>query len=214
MNILMWIAIGFLFYSFILVPALVYMAVEETVDGKLLVKDIFVARKLYEINFTENNDNFVLFPKNICQFYKGVWIGIFFIIFCYLFATICFIVIYGWAPLAFLAGYMPNPIGFYAGDDCYEPYEKIGNKRWIAPWKFILPIGVITLMCLFPNESVVATKIIVLFLEKLTIFILFICVFYYVIYFLIMVAGKFAKILTATHFFKKICKDIEQGQEH
>src|SRR3989338_6799199 len=161
MSILIWFLIGFLVYSFVVVPVFMELALnkpKKTGDGRLSVnKNSFVAQYFYGKNIVKTKEE-RLFPKNTCQLYKGIWAGIILTIFFSLLTfgllISVFLLLYVVAgPFLIMAGYFPNPFLFFNGnknkEEPYYPYERIGSKKWIAPWKFILPIGLVTFIGFF-----------------------------------------------------------------
>ena len=162
MSILIWILIDFLVYSFVVVPVFMELSLnrpKKTKDGRLRIKKGWVVRFFYGMNICREREgkNF-RFPKNTCQLYRGVYLGIpcFFLVPTSVFVLISFffVLLFGvGGPIASIAGFLPNPVGFAKrGDDPFYPYEEIGDKKWIAPWKFILPIGLVAFICFFYRE--------------------------------------------------------------
>jgi hypothetical protein len=76
MHILIWALIGFLVYSFVVVPVFMELALnkpKKTKDGRLSVnKNSFVIRHFYGTNICSEKLK-KYFPQNTCQFYKRVW---------------------------------------------------------------------------------------------------------------------------------------------
>ena len=233
MLILIWLLIGFLVYSFVVVPVFMELALNKTKktgDGRLSVnKNGFVMQYFCSNNVVKTKEK-RLFPKNTCQLYKGIWIGIIFTIFFSLpvfsFLISTFFLAYVVAgPFLIMAGYCPNPIGFFTQVKPYYPYEQIGSKKWIAPWKFILPIGLVTSTCFFYKG---------IYASLVKIFVgIFVCLVKIsvplhsktalIIYgsiagliFLIIVINRIRKTEsfvavkeTVVSFFKKMCKEVE-----
>lgn len=160
MSILIWSLIGLLVYSSFVVFFFMELALDKpkkTESGKLRIKNGFVIKYLYWNNVLREKGK-KLFPKNTCRLYKGVWVGIpcFILVPSVVSILIAFffVLLYGVVgPFAFMAGYMPNPVGFYKNGGAFYPYEeRKGYKEWIAPWKFILPIGLLALIYFFYRE--------------------------------------------------------------
>ena len=233
MSILIWFLIGFLVYSFVVVPVFMELALnnpKKTRDGRLSVnKNSFVMQYIYGKNVGKSIDN-MIFPKNTCQLYKGIWAGIFFTIFFSLpvfsFLISTFFLAYVVAgPFLIMAGYCPNPIGFFTQVKPYYPYEQIGSKKWIAPWKFILPIGLVASIGFFYKEIYAGlVKIFVgMFVGLVKISVPLHCQTALIIYgsiagliFLIIVINRIRKTEsfaamkeTGVSFFKKMCKEVE-----
>ena len=85
MSILIWILIGFLVY-FCCCCACFHGAVlrqaKKTKDGRLCIKRGWVIRFFYGVNISrEIQDKDFRFPKNTCQLYKGIYLGIPFLLF-------------------------------------------------------------------------------------------------------------------------------------
>ena len=81
MSILIWFLIGFLVYSFVVVPVFMELSLDrpkKTKDGRLCIKrNGFVIRFFYGMNIARKmRDNDFRFPKNTCHLYRGVYIGI------------------------------------------------------------------------------------------------------------------------------------------
>ena len=234
--ILLWLLIGFLVYSFVVVPVFMELALnktKKTVDGRLSVnKNGFVMQYFCSNNVVKTKEK-RLFPKNTCQLYKGIWIGIIFTIFFSLpvfsFLIPTFLLLYVVAgPFLVMAGYFPNPIGFLIqgkNKAPYYPYERIGSRKWIAPWKFILPIGLVAFIGFFYKWIYASmVKIFVGMLVGLVkISVPLHCQTALIIYgsiagliFLIIVINKIRKTEsfaamkeTVVSFFKKMCKEVE-----
>mgnify|MGYP001566821588 CR=1 FL=1 len=224
MSILIWFLIGFLVYSFVVVPVFMELSLgrpKKTKDGRLCIKRGWVIRFFYGINIARKiKDNDFRFPKNTCQLYKGIYLGIpcFFLIptFTFVLISVCFVMLFGVAgPFVFIAGFLPNPVGFAKkGNEPFYPYEEIGDKKWIAPWKFILPIGLAAFICFFYREIFVSLVKISYPLSSNTALIIYGSVAGLV--FLVIVINKIRKIEsfvagkeTVISFLKKMCKEIE-----
>ena len=224
MSILIWFLIGFLVYSFVVVPVFMELSLDrpkKTKDGRLCIKRGWVIRFFYGMNANrEIQDKDFLFPKNTCQLYKGVYIGIpsFFLVPLFFFALISafFVLLFGIAgPFALMVGYMPNPIGLVKrNEEPFYPYEEIGDKKWIAPWKFLLPIGLVAFIYFFYREIFVGLVRISHPLSSNTALIVYGSIAGLV--FLIIIINKIRKIEsfvagkeTVVSFFKKMCKEIE-----
>ena len=115
-----------------------------------------------------------------------------------------------------MAGYMPKPFGFFKGrgDNPFYPYEEIGDKKWIAPWKFILPIGLVAFICFFYREIFASLVKISHPLSSKTAMITYGSIAGLV--FLVIVINKIRKIESfvagkeaVVSFLKKMCKEIE-----
>lgn len=228
MSILIWSLIGLLVYSSFVVFFFMELALDKpkkTESGKLRIKkNGFVIRYLYGVNvLMKKGEKF--FPKNTCRLYKGVWVGIpcFILVPSVVSILIAFffVLLYGVAgPFALIAGYWPNPVGFYKnGGDPFYPYEeRKGYKEWIAPWKFILPIGLLALIYFFYREifaSLVAGLVKVSHpLSSNTAVIVYGGIAGLI--FLVIVINKIRKTEsfaatkeTVISFVKKICKEVE-----
>lgn len=127
--------------------------------------------------------------------------------------------VYGIAgPFALILGYLPNPVGFIkekSGDHPFYPYEeRSGNKTWVAPWKFILPIGAVTLIYFFYKEIFVGLVKIAHPLSSTVAIVIYSSIIGLI--FLIIVINKTRKTEsfvamkeTTVSFIKKYCKEIE-----
>ena len=225
MSILIWFLIGFLVYSFVVVPVFMELALnkpKKTGDGRLSVnKNSFVAQYFYGKNIVKTKEE-RLFPKNTCQLYKGIWAGIILTIFFSLFAfgllIFVFLLLYVVAgPFLIMAGYFPNPIGYFIQGKIFEPYypyERIGSKKWIAPWKFILPIGLVTFIGFFYKGIYASLVKISVPLRSNTALIIYGSIAGLI--FLIIVINRIRKTEsfaamkeTVGSFFKKMCKEVE-----
>lgn len=224
MSMLIWILIGLLIYSFIVVPVFMELALDKqkkTEDGRLRIKkNGFVIRFFYRNNiFREKKDKY--FPKNTCQLYKGICIGILFFfvnypLCCFLLASF-FVILYGVVgPFAFIAGYWPNPVGFAKRkEDPFYPYEeRSGYKTWIAPWKPILPIGLAVLIYLGYKEIFIGLMTVARPLYSNVALVIYSSIVGLV--FLVIVINKARKIKSFVaakemfiSFVKKICKEVE-----
>ena len=225
MSILIWILIGFLVYSFVVVPVFMELSLgrpKKTKDGRLCIKRGWVIRFFYGVNISrEIQDKDFRFPKNTCQLYKGIYLGIFcfFLIPPLFFSLISaffvvFFVIAG--PFAVILGYMPNPFWFAKGknEGQFYPYEEIGGKKWIAPWKFLLPMGLVALIYFFYREIFASLVKISHLLSSKTAIIVYGSIAGLI--FLVIVINKIRKIEsfvagkeTVVSFLKKMCKEIE-----
>ena len=161
------------------------------------------------------------FPKNTCQLYKGIYGGIplFFLFYLFVPLLVAFLValVNGVAgPFSIIAGYMPNP-GFWLlknNTELFYPYERIGSKKWIAPWKFILPIGLVALVYFFYREIFTGLVKVSHPLSSKTAMIVYGSIAGLI--FLVIVINKIRKIEsfvagkeTIVSFLKKMCKEIE-----
>ena len=225
MSILIWILIGFLVYSLVAVPVFMELSLDrpkKTKDGRLRIKSNgFVIRFFYGANIARKiKDKDFRFPKNTCQLYRGVYLGIpcFFLLPTSVFVLVSFffVLLFGVAgPFSFIAGFLPNPVGFVKrGDDPFYPYEEIGDKKWIAPWKFILPIGLVAFICFFYREIFASLVKISHPLSSKTAMITYGSIAGLV--FLVIVINKIRKIESfvagkeaVVSFLKKMCKEIE-----
>lgn len=224
MSILIWILIGFLVYSFVVVPVFVELALnkpKKTEDGRLRIKSGgFVIRFFYWGNVFEKG-NCKSIPKNTCQLYKGICGGIpiFFVLCPSVFIVIaCFFVfMYGIiGPFAFIAGFWPNPVYFAKRkDEPFYPYEeRSGDKTWIAPWKFVLPIGAVALIYFFYREIFIGLVKIAHPLSSNVALVIYSSIVGLV--FLVIIINKTRKTEafaatkeTVVSFVKKMCKEIE-----
>lgn len=224
MSMLIWSLIGLLVYSFVVVLIFMELALDKpkkTEDGRLRIKkNGFVIKYLYWANVKKEEKD-KLFPKNTCRLYKGVYGGIpCFLLLPSLFSillALLFVLLFGVAgPFAFVAGFLPNPVGFYkAGSDPFYPYEeRKGYKKWIAPWKFILPIGIIVSIYFFYMEIFVGLVKVSHPLSSKTAVIVYGSIA--VLIFLVIVINKIRKTEsfaatkeTIISFVKKMCKEIE-----
>lgn len=225
MSILIWILIGFLVYSFVIVPVFMELSLDKpkkTEDGRLRIKkEGFVIKFFYGANVSRKR-TYKRFPINTCLLYKGIYGGILF--FClvnpWVFVLIAcfFVVLYGVAgPFAFIAGYLPNPVGFAKkeNEDPFYPYEeRSGYKTWIAPWKFIVPIGMVALIYFFHREIFIGLVKIAHPLSSNVALVIYSSVVELV--FLVIIINKTRKTEsfaamkeTAVSFIKKMCKEIE-----
>lgn len=225
MSILIWILIGLLVY-FVIVPfAFMELALnrpKKTEDGRLRIKKKgFVIRFFYGKNVLEEEKD-KHFPKNTCQLYKGICGGIF--CFCIIFPLCCLllafflVLIYGvGGPFALILGYMPNPVGFLTkryGHPFYPYEERSGNKKWIAPWKFILSFGMGVFLGFFYKEIFIGMIKVAHPLSSKTALIVYSIIAGLV--FLIITINKIRKTEsfaatkeTVVSFVKKMCKEIE-----
>ncbi len=156
MSILIGALIGFLVHSFVVVPVFMELALnkpKKTEDGRLRFKrNGFVLKYLYNLNVITKVE-YKSYPNNTCQIYKGIWRGI--LLFVFESIILMFVMFMLYCPGAIIAiflGFFPkNPGDFFRNTDNspYHQYERIGSKKWIAPWKFILPIGLTALIYFF-----------------------------------------------------------------
>ena len=230
MSILIWFLIGFLVYSFVVVPVFMELSLgrpKKTKDGRLCIKRGWVIRFFYGINIARKiKDNDFRFPKNTCQLYKGIYLGIPFLfifpIFVFGLISAFLVLLYGVAgPFFVIAGYMPNPVGFFDQrtiEGPFYPYEEIGNKKWIAPWKFLLPTGLVALVYFFYREiyhSALNGLVKISHpLSSNTALIIYGSIAG--LFFLVIIINKIRKIEsfvagkeTVVSFLKKMCKEIE-----
>lgn len=151
---------GFLIYSVVLVPILMELALDKTkkrMEQKLSVKkSSFVMRIFYKDNLSTHPSSRT-YPVNGRQFYMGVLVGgIIGFLTLVIYTTFVLFVYAIMSPFTIVMGYMPNLIRAFTDSQesfvhTYE-YERIGSKKWIAPWKFIVPIGIVFLIYLFRGE--------------------------------------------------------------
>lgn len=140
MSILFWSSVCFLVYSFVLVPIFMEMELgnpKRTQEGRLNLKveGERIINILYPCKRKKRDRN-----PTAYQLYTEVYREL---IFCLFVFFLLFVLVYSVAPLFFMAGFFPNPL-FITGKghlNPYYPYEKIGNKKWIAPWKCVLLVG-------------------------------------------------------------------------
>lgn len=223
MSILIWILIGLLVYSLIVVPVFMELALDKpkkTKDGRLRIKSNGFAIRFFYGENVAVEEKYKRFPKNTCQLYKGICGGIpcFFLVYpiCYFLLAFFLVLIYGvGGPFNVIAGFWPNPVDFVKrkGGPFY-PYEKIGSKKWIAPWKFILPVGLVTLICFFYKEIFAGLVKMSHPLSSNTAVIVYSSIAGLI--FLIIIVNKIRKTEsfaamkeTITSFVKKMCKEIE-----
>lgn len=211
-------------YSFIVVPIFMEWSLDrfkETKEGRLRIKsNSFVIRFFYGANAGRSRED-KSFPKNVCQLYKGIYGGVFFFFFiqplCFILIAILLVMIYGIAgPISFIFGRMPNPVGFIkdGGDDAFYPYERIGDRKWIAPWKFILPVGFMAIIYFRHREIFVNLIKISRLLSSTTAISVYCGIAGFI--FLIIIINKIRKIKSfiATKeviisFVKRMCKEID-----
>lgn len=154
-TIILWILVGFVSYSLI-VLVLVRLALKKE-DGKLKIKKdnffIYYFYKNKKMLFKSDNGFFPdsFFPQNRGQLYAGIYRGIlWWFLACFvtgLFLSLLFSI---GTIVAFMAGYRPTPIRFMKAENYTDPFKKM--KCGIAPWKIILPVGFIVGIIIFHKE--------------------------------------------------------------
>lgn len=164
----MWWALAVaVFYSAIIVPIQMEMAVAKpsrSTEGKLLLKkEGIILRVCYRTNYICAEENMFAsleYPYNTCSLYGGIWWGNFSALFWFLFRTIILCIGLIMCFVEFLFYVITTILGF--APDCavindkfpelaFHPYECFGKnheKKFIAPWKFI----VLILSILFAKE--------------------------------------------------------------
>lgn len=157
MGWIFWTILFLVIHSVLVVPCLMALALDKPArdeSGCLRVKTKgfvirtffgFNAWRLWDMNKT---------PKNLCLFYYGIWWGCFSGLGMRLvFGVVAIIAfVFGYlilAPILFLCGRLPKCalLKWHR----YERYGKRDEKRWIAPWKFLLPLGIVCSIWLYPD---------------------------------------------------------------
>lgn len=140
-SIMQFLAIITLVYSLLIFVIMELVIDSKGPDGILrLKKDGFIILFLFKGNLLRN-EGYKQYPNNICQLYWGLWISsgcslVFLIIAAVMVGLILAVL--------FLCGFLPHSGNGLVGP--YERYGKNNEKRWIAPWKMILPLGVAYLL--------------------------------------------------------------------
>ncbi len=124
----------------------------KTHDGELRIKTKgFVVKEIYKGNIWRHTS---IVPKNICQLFRGIFTGMIWFTFAMaigiFFGSIIIIVRVIQIPIAFFLGYLPiypkesfGDILFSGSINRFKPYQcygKYDEKKWIAPWKIVIPI--------------------------------------------------------------------------
>lgn len=152
MTILLWVLAGFVIYSLI-VLVFTRLALKKE-DGKFKIKKdnffIFYFYKNKKMLSDSDNNGFYpdsFFPQNRCKLYAGIYRGIpWKFLTCFatgLFLSLLFSI---GTIVAFMAGYLPTPIRFMKTENYADPFKKM---KWVAPWKIILPVGLIVGIVIF-----------------------------------------------------------------
>jgi hypothetical protein len=138
--VLSWVVIAVLSYSllvFVVMEFAVNHSQSRSEDGSLRIKRLgFVMQELYGVNscYTSCKN----YPRNICQMYRGIWLGV--LIFLGMGLLTAVIFSFG-AVGGFFLGYLPlrqsGSKEFYHKRERYGEYDE---KKWIAPWKIIIPL--------------------------------------------------------------------------
>ncbi len=143
-----------LILTFIVMEFAVDYSQPKTPVGELRINTKgFIIKKIYKGNIWRNRP---LIPKNICQLFRGVFTGIiWFILFMVVMTIVCAIAAIlriMQIPAAFILGYLPifpkgNFMDILFDDiDRFKPYQCYGEyneKKWIAPWKIIVPAAML-----------------------------------------------------------------------
>ncbi|MCG2694632.1 hypothetical protein L6261_00930 [Candidatus Parcubacteria bacterium] len=120
--------------------------------GELRVREnSFVINNLYKENFLSS------YPENFCQLLRGLGLGMIFFV-CKLVGFIIVIIItlifiLVTLPFPFLFGYLP----WFSSEATnkfkpYQTYGKNNEKKFIAPWKILLPITLVYFAVSWRNE--------------------------------------------------------------
>lgn len=145
-----WFLIALSVHTLLTIPILMELTLNKpkrTPKGKLRVKKYcFVMTHVYKGNVTKRYEyEKDLSPKNLCQLYQGLWWGSIISLsftLTYLFFVFVAVVISIFAiPLGFLPA--RTALSWNHNGDYFQAYQKYGGdeeKKWTAPWKYLLPI--------------------------------------------------------------------------
>lgn len=108
--------------------------------GELRVKkDCFIIKNLFVDNFSENIHN-KKYPKNFCHLIRGLFFGIPLSV---VFGVFAFILLYCIiCPISFIFGFVLDEKKSSAVFKPYQTYGKNYDKKFIAPWKILLPLAI------------------------------------------------------------------------
>lgn len=173
-SLVWWLLISLGIYSFLIVPIMMELAVDKKQrresTGKLRIKkNGFIIKNFYLGNIGEK-EFFMDAPDNICQLYRGVWLGIFMTLFfsISMFAAVLMLIIV--ILFASIIGFIP--IFSNSGSPYFHSYQRYGKndeKKFIAPWKILLLITLI-LEVVFYGKTLMAVRIYVILIETMVIF--------------------------------------------
>lgn len=161
-----WALAVAMFYSAIVVPIQMEIAVAKparSTEGRLLLKkEGIILRFCYRTNYICAEENMFAsleYPHNTCGLYGGIWWGNFSALFWFMFrnlllalALIILVFEVIICSITTIFGFVPNMTKLNDIPSLsFHPYERFGKnneKKFIAPWKFI----VLILSILFAKE--------------------------------------------------------------
>ena len=189
-----WIIFSLLAYSlliFVLREFAVDWAQPRSENGSLRLKrEGFVLKWLYCGNLLVKGSR--NYPDNICQLYRGLWFGVLGVV------AMCIIILIV-TVVAFFFGYLPcwwdysSENGFHKR----ERYGKNDEKKWVAPWKIVIPIVAV----IYIKSILVATT----FVAKTSVAIVFSLGMLYTVMFISAIAAIVTFALKLPAIKKHIC---------
>lgn len=141
---------------------LVFAVMECTIDRKVKIQGKLPVKRNSEIIQCAYRMNLIQdirdYPSSICQLFWGLWSGMMFGAFMGIMITVIFVIM---ILIGFIFGYLPDMKLLDEKDELFHPYQRRGienEKRWIAPWKFLLAILALYILIRYPQAIWNLTK--------------------------------------------------------
>lgn len=157
-SLILWLLFGLGVHSFLIVPILMEISVDRKqrreLTGELRIKkNGFVIKNFYQNNVGKK-EHLMDIPHNICQLYWGIFFG------CVpgmIFTCVFYFIYYLAILICFLFGYVIDKKDNNKDFHPYQHYGENDEKKFIAPWKIILPIALLLMVVFYGKTILLAT---------------------------------------------------------
>lgn len=141
-----WGIIIILCFYIILIFVLMELSLGKTKEknGRLQInKQSFILRSIYGLNFFQKEDAHKIYPKNLCEFFWGLFFSLILGSIVSILMSIIFVIRPFVKSIFYLMCLLLGKLPEEKNKEGFKPYQRYGKnseKKFIAGWKFCVPV--------------------------------------------------------------------------
>lgn len=141
-----WGIIIILCFYIILIFVLMELLLGKTKEknGRLQInKQSFILRSIYGLNFFQKEDAHKIYPKNLCEFFWGLFFSLILGSIVSILMSIIFVIRPFVKSIFYLMCLLLGKLPEEKNKEGFKPYQRYGKnseKKFIAGWKFCVPV--------------------------------------------------------------------------
>lgn len=160
-----WGIIIFLCLYIILIFVLMELSLGKTKEknGRLQInKQSFILRSIYSLNFLQKEDKHRTYPKNLCEFFWGLYFSLILGSIVSILMSIIFVIRPVVKSIFYLMCLLLGKLPEEKNKEGFKPYQRYGKnseKKFIAGWKFCVPVIALYGFYYKPNATILLVEI-------------------------------------------------------